>query len=120
MLREYDSSSYLIFIILHRYVLLCLSFLHMVNTWCPHLSLVDRDPSHLRRILLLLLAERVYTDLVEPAEYSLGKPEYCLHVTTQLLGDFVSSLYLDNLPRLQERQQKVCQLQSSGQAIGLV
>ena len=74
------------------------------------LCLVGSEPDQLRRILLLLLAERVYTDLVEPAQHGLGKPEYCLQVTTQLLGDFVSSLYLDNLPHLQERQQKVCQL----------
>ncbi|KAK8382210.1 hypothetical protein O3P69_015265 [Scylla paramamosain] len=65
------------------------------------------DVIKLRRIMLILLAERLYTDLVEPAQHALGKLEYCLRVTTELLGDFVSTLYLKNLPRLQERQQKM-------------
>lgn len=68
------------------------------------------DVIQLQKIMLLLLAERLYTDLVEPALHNLGKLEYCLKVTTELLGDFVSTLYLRNLPHLQERQKKVCHL----------
>ena len=67
----------------------------------------------MRKILLLLLAERLYTDLVSPSHHSLGNPEYCLQVTTKLLGDYVSSLYLQVVPHLQERQQKVCHSKSS-------
>lgn len=79
------------------------------------LSCFTRDVIKVRRIMLILLAERLYTDLVEPAQHALGKSEYCLRVTTELLGDFISALYLKNLPRLQERQQKVRQLQSCQQ-----
>ncbi|XP_045138123.1 membrane metallo-endopeptidase-like 1 isoform X2 [Portunus trituberculatus] len=65
------------------------------------------DVIKVRRIMLILLVERLYTDLVEPVQHALGKSEYCLRVTTELLGDFVSALYLKNLPHLQERQQKM-------------
>ncbi|XP_050688069.1 endothelin-converting enzyme 2-like [Eriocheir sinensis] len=66
-----------------------------------------KEPAQLQRILLLLLAERLYTDLVEPAQHGLGKPEYCLQTSTKLLGDLVSSLYVSGLPRIQERQEKI-------------
>lgn len=66
-----------------------------------------RDPAVLTRSLLLLLAERLYTDLVDPARHGLGTPEYCLQTTTELLMDFSSALYVRGLPGIQERQRKV-------------
>lgn len=73
----------------------------------PVIHATLRDPPKLQRIFLLLLAERLYTDLVEPAHHGLGKPEYCLQTTMELLGDLVSSLYVGGLPRIQELWEKV-------------
>ncbi|XP_045124192.1 neprilysin-like isoform X2 [Portunus trituberculatus] len=54
----------------------------------------SRSPQEMNNILLLLWAERIYTDFIEPVETSVGNPEYCLNAAIALMEDTASVLYL--------------------------
>lgn len=59
-------------------------------------------------MLLLMWSERIYTDLVKPVGAALDSPEHCYRVTTSLMEDFTSYLYLTALPDLPSKQEQVC------------
>ncbi|KAK8385125.1 hypothetical protein O3P69_012129 [Scylla paramamosain] len=52
------------------------------------------SPAELYNILVLLWAEMVYTDFVDPVGVSVGDPEYCLNTAIALMEDTASYLYL--------------------------
>ncbi|MPC78308.1 hypothetical protein E2C01_072792 [Portunus trituberculatus] len=65
----------------------------------------------MNNILLLLWAERIYTDFIEPVETSVGNPEYCLNAAIALMEDTASVLYLQAVaPDVKARDAQVITL----------
>ncbi|XP_045107472.1 membrane metallo-endopeptidase-like 1 isoform X2 [Portunus trituberculatus] len=54
----------------------------------------ELSQQEMNNILVLLWAERIYTDFVKPVETSVGNPEYCLNAAIALMEDTASYLYL--------------------------
>ncbi|MPC95388.1 hypothetical protein E2C01_090597 [Portunus trituberculatus] len=65
----------------------------------------------MNNILVLLWAERIYTDFVKPVETSVGNPEYCLNAAIALMEDTASYLYLQAMaPDIKARNAQVTTL----------
>lgn len=65
------------------------------------------NATNLQTTLLFMWSERIYTDLVKPVGAALSSPKYCYRVTNSLMEDFISYLYLDNLPDLPGKQEQI-------------
>ncbi|KAK7068153.1 hypothetical protein SK128_011411, partial [Halocaridina rubra] len=64
------------------------------------------EPS-LQNMMLLLWTERVYGDLVAPVGLPLGSEGYCFNAVTNLMDDYVTYLYLRELPQREYQQKKM-------------